>query len=728
MKWKKLIESLTYEKKIYVLLMALVTVPLLFMGIVSYVIYVRGESEKVRITLDAYGDEISSEYENIFSSIRDYYIEAANSDTIRWLSYQEEAPYSEYSSLKQARSVLEGSYFMEKYIENFEYINLNYQWVFNGYGLFDYEDIQNREETDWFLKEQMEIPLSVYWQNETETVKPVKDRMRISRTVDSSGMHLVVKKEKGISELSSILLVGLDEDVLKKMADNYQNLGYDLTILRKDEIFLQNNEDLTQWCLEHLDEERTEVVSLDDGSRYRLYVREGAESGLTYVIGYDTSQVRKGASVFVLASVMVVTAFAALLLIIRLIAGMFTKHLRKLELRVDTQNGKIKELLVANMLKGEVSEERISETLRSLEIQKRFVYRLIVMNCKDSGLKEEELRKKMEEILLRMPGEVSSSLFVAPLIYREKLVFLVGADSDGEIDLATAEFYKALKDYIEADFGLVMASGISQPFHQLHHTGRAYGECAQALYHEFNQLDEKNSSLVVYDDCLVNKQGSNAYDLIMESELIQAVKSCNEKEAERLVEIIVQRMDSKNVVGIERSLWLSRMTAAILEILSAAGIPLTEVFDREHYNVMDRITQTYGRKKVTAMINQELIFPVIQKLQKKHQEEDQSEIVKALLKLLKENNGNISLNECADQLNYHPNYLSKILKKEKGVTFTDMVNEEKMKQAKYMLLATDYPVAEISEKLQYNNVQNFIRFFKNQTGVTPAVFRKEHTE
>ena len=167
------------------------------MGILSYVIYVRGESEKVQITLNAYGDEISNEYENIFSAIRDYYIETVNTDAVRWLTYQEDVPYSKYSNLKHARSALEGSYFMEKYIENFEYINLEYGWVFNPYGLFDYQDMQNRQETDWFLAEQMNIPLSVYWQNETETIKPVKDKMRISNTVDSSGMQLVVKKERG---------------------------------------------------------------------------------------------------------------------------------------------------------------------------------------------------------------------------------------------------------------------------------------------------------------------------------------------------------------------------------------------------------------------------------------------------------------------------------------------------------------------------------------------------
>ena len=67
-----------------------------------------------------------------------------------------------------------------------------------------------------------------------------------------------------------------------------------------------------------------------------------------------------------------------------------------------------------------------------------------------------------------------------------------------------------------------------------------------------------------------------------------------------------------------------------------------------------------------------------------------------------------------------------MLKQDKGITFTEMIAQEKLVQAKYMLLTTEYSIAEISEKLQYTNVQNFIRFFKKHVEVTPAAFRKEH--
>ena len=57
-----------------------------------------------------------------------------------------------------------------------------------------------------------------------------------------------------------------------------------------------------------------------------------------------------------------------------------------------------------------------------------------------------------------------------------------------------------------------------------------------------------------------------------------------------------------------------------------------------------------------------------------------------------------------------------------------MVNEEKLKIAKYMLLTSTDSIADISARLNYNNVQNFIRFFKNQVGTTPSAYRKEHKE
>ena len=96
--------------------------------------------------------------------------------------------------------------------------------------------------------------------------------------------------------------------------------------------------------------------------------------------------------------------------------------------------------------------------------------------------------------------------------------------------------------------------------------------------------------------------------------------------------------------------------------------------------------------------------------------------------LVKEKQGDITLTECAEYLKCHPSHLSRVLKKEKGISFQDMINSEKIEKAKRFLKETNISVAEISDLVGYSNTQNFIRFFKSQTGITPAKYRKEIRE
>lgn len=717
---KKIIESLNYEKQMFVKLLALVTLPLIVMGMVSCNIYIQAETAKSRLTLNSYSDEMTREYENIFSSMKEYYLSVVNDESFKWLVRQEEAPYTQYTHLKEAQRDLEGNYFMGKYIKNYEFINVTHGWVFNNYGMFPYDQVRNKEATDRFIEEQKETPLSIYWLNRPDALSPVYGTMRATDSVDSSGLLLVAKGGQGISGISWILSIRVDESQLKQMSEGYQKLGYDIAILGREIVLLESNREMTETYLQQ--EGRESGIYKNARKRYNINVTRGEVSGLTYVVGYDTSKVKQDATIFVFASFAVIAAFAVLLLLVRVTAVAFAKPLLLLEKYADDQTKQIKELMVSNMIKGELNEPKIEDAMRKSELTPWPVYRMVSLRCKGEGSETEDY----EKIIAGIPEEIRNQIFITPIFYRSKLVCLVGAESDAEIDAKTAQLYKDMKDYISENFGFCTASGISQPFHKLTHVRRAYNECEEALYNRNNKEDIDNSSLVLFDDYLTVSQVGNVYDMIMENELIQSIESCNEEEAVRLLELIIERMDTKSVVGIERNFYLTRLLTAMLNVPVAAGISLSDVFDSEQYNVLNHITQIYDKKKMVNAAVEEVIHPMIAKLTERKLEGNELEIVTRIMALIKETKGNISLNECADSLSYHPNYLSKVLKREKGVTFTDIVNEEKLKQAKYMLLTTEYSVAEISERLHYNNVQNFIRFFKNQVGSTPAAFRKEH--
>ena len=50
----------------FIKLMALVTIPMIIMGIVSSLIYVNGESARSELQLQSYSEQITREYENVF--------------------------------------------------------------------------------------------------------------------------------------------------------------------------------------------------------------------------------------------------------------------------------------------------------------------------------------------------------------------------------------------------------------------------------------------------------------------------------------------------------------------------------------------------------------------------------------------------------------------------------------------------------------------------------------
>ncbi len=84
----------------------------------------------------------------------------------------------------------------------------------------------------------------------------------------------------------------------------------------------------------------------------------------------------------------------------------------------------------------------------------------------------------------------------------------------------------------------------------------------------------------------------------------------------------------------------------------------------------------------------------------------------------------ISLESCAAALKFHPVYLSRVFKKEIGVTFIEYLTDYRMTMAKMMLEHTDLKITEIADRLNYTNSTGFIRTFRKLTGMTPGQYRQ----
>ena len=85
-------------------------------------------------------------------------------------------------------------------------------------------------------------------------------------------------------------------------------------------------------------------------------------------------------------------------------------------------------------------------------------------------------------------------------------------------------------------------------------------------------------------------------------------------------------------------------------------------------------------------------------------------------------NERITLDQIAKAVFLSPNYCNRIFKKRTGSTISDFIINEKIIEAKKMILQGEV-LSEVARRLGYQEYSYFSRQFKKITGITPIYFR-----
>lgn len=84
----------------------------------------------------------------------------------------------------------------------------------------------------------------------------------------------------------------------------------------------------------------------------------------------------------------------------------------------------------------------------------------------------------------------------------------------------------------------------------------------------------------------------------------------------------------------------------------------------------------------------------------------------------------VTLKEIAKRFSYHPNYISTLLHREVGKSFSQILLELRMERALILLKGTNLPVEEIALALGYNNNSNFYKAFRDYFHISPREYIK----
>ncbi|MDO4554826.1 MAG: helix-turn-helix transcriptional regulator [Lachnospiraceae bacterium] len=90
-----------------------------------------------------------------------------------------------------------------------------------------------------------------------------------------------------------------------------------------------------------------------------------------------------------------------------------------------------------------------------------------------------------------------------------------------------------------------------------------------------------------------------------------------------------------------------------------------------------------------------------------------------IVRFMGEHTDVVTLKDIAQHFSYHPNYISTLLKRELGKSFSELLLEQRMQRATSLLKGTNLSIEEIAFMLGYSNSSNFYKAFREYYHCSP---------
>jgi len=87
----------------------------------------------------------------------------------------------------------------------------------------------------------------------------------------------------------------------------------------------------------------------------------------------------------------------------------------------------------------------------------------------------------------------------------------------------------------------------------------------------------------------------------------------------------------------------------------------------------------------------------------------------------------LSLNDLAAYVGLHPNYVSNLFHKERGIPFIQYLNAFRIGKAKEILeREPGMPIHIVGQRVGFESPQHFVKIFKRYVGLTPGAYKENH--
>jgi two-component system response regulator YesN len=394
---------------------------------------------------------------------------------------------------------------------------------------------------------------------------------------------------------------------------------------------------------------------------------------------------------------------------------------------IKSLNRQARTLFVIHLLQGEIKSEEWEESFEKFGFPVNWdQWCLIALQIdtfeethyseKDRDLLIFAIQNMVEEII---PAESR----LCPVVQNKCLVLIIGTPMDDSKPLKVQVFNYAesIQQSVRSFLKLKVSIGISRTYSKFHGAPMAHQESLEALTYRIRLGQEL---ILFIDEVQPEKQDHFRYPRDLEFRVMEAVRQLDIEQARESLERIILHFFEKHVNHNDYQIFLSRLFNNLTGMVQDAGVSVQDVFHKDIF-MSDIMLSMHSPQKIRDWFDEEILVPLLgwmEEQQKKREINISQEIMDSIHQ---DYDKDLNIELFASRLNYHPSYISRVFKKDTGITFTEYLTQYRIEVSKKWLKETDMKIADIAEKLCYSTASNFNRNFKKIVKVTPSQYREQ---
>lgn len=397
----------------------------------------------------------------------------------------------------------------------------------------------------------------------------------------------------------------------------------------------------------------------------------------------------------------------------------------------ETINNHLEQLrgfFIINMLRNKVDESQIDEKIALYGFPVDWKW-MVVISIQIDTLRDAPFDERDHELMVFAISNIVHEIIDPKQrlelvsIGQHEVIVLGGNYENKEvfsnyINSMTQMIQKFIREYLN----LRISVGISAPFTSYRTINYAYLQSIEALKYRFTL---ENEAIIWWNNLYPIKGTRLDIFSDIHMKLIEAVDSLDIELADEILTEYFNEMSKQKINFHRYQFLMTKLLMDIIALVSKSSEYLVELLDSDK-TVFERLFEIKTSKEVQTWFSNDIIHPIIGMLKEQRENENKSISQKVIDIIEKYYDRGLTLESCAEYINYNASYVSRVFCQETGMTFSDYLWNYRMEKAKEWLVNTDMKISDIAEKLEYNNAQNFIRSFRKIEDMTPGQYRKNY--